>query len=164
MRGARKKVVFLAGLGVAAVLALAGLQWKELAIRYHLQRMRGAPAYWLEGMEKPDGTPQKEASSRFLESDGAFLRVLEGLGVDESKSPRRPPVIAAPPVLRVLFGKPRDPRKAPAFRALGELGLKAQPGKSVNIVRQLMQGLEEEEKKNSNPLDAGDSRILTGLR
>src|SRR5206468_11558545 len=106
----------------------------------------------------------KEASSRFLESDGAFLRVLEGLGVDESKSPRRPPVIAAPPVLRVLFGKPRDPRKAPAFRALGELGLKAQPGKSVNIVRQLMQGLEEEEKKNSNPLDAGDSRILTGLR
>src|SRR5262245_56817748 len=127
-RRPRKTIVVLSGLIALLVLTFGVYNWRTFAVAYHLHRMQGEPGYWLEAAERPDGTVLKEAAWRFLRRDEAFLGVLADLK-SRSKDSKPPP---------------DDPPRVRAFRAMGEMGLKAETPVRGEIVRQSMQGLKEE--------------------
>ncbi|MBI4602711.1 MAG: hypothetical protein HY721_12205 [Planctomycetes bacterium] len=68
MRGRGRRATLAAGLGVAAVVVWAGLSWRDLAVGWHLRRMRQDPQAFREAIIGPEQSLRGEALSRFLET------------------------------------------------------------------------------------------------
>ena len=78
--------VIIAGVGALAVLTTLAFSWREIAVQYHVPRLRRDPAYVSAVVEQPEGTVVREALRRAITTpDGAetFCRaiVLESLGL-----------------------------------------------------------------------------------
>ena len=65
---ARRVIIVLPALGVLIVLLVAGVSWKRLAARYHLQQLRRSPGYLNEVIRNRPGTPQRLALDHYLET------------------------------------------------------------------------------------------------
>ena len=62
----RKLLPVLAGVGALVVLAGVALSWREIAIQYHLPRLRSDPEYVSEVIEEPEGTIVRDALRRAI--------------------------------------------------------------------------------------------------
>ena len=81
----RKFLPVIAGVGALVVLTVLALSWREIAVQYHLRRLRRDPEYVSEVIEQPEGTVVRDALHQAIATpDGAetFCRaiVLEVVG------------------------------------------------------------------------------------
>ena len=85
-RARRNLLPVLAGVAALAVLTALAFSWREIAIQYHLRKLRSDPEYVREVIEEPEETVVPDALHRATKTrDGAetFFRalVLEALGL-----------------------------------------------------------------------------------
>jgi len=81
MGSSPRRIAILTGLGsLALILFAATVGRKEIATQYHLLRLRTDPAYFRGILDQRDGTPQKAAVRKYLESvDGKCALIRECL-------------------------------------------------------------------------------------
>jgi hypothetical protein len=74
----QKTMLILSGLGVMAVLAFAGLHWRDLAVRYYLLSLERDDSRLVELVEAGPRSPQREAVEKFVRTPKGKAALLKG--------------------------------------------------------------------------------------
>src|SRR5687768_3950018 len=73
-----RRVAIMAGLGSLALIVFAAtVGRKEIATQYHLFRLRKYPAYFRSILNEPEGTPQRAAVRKYLESEDGKIALIK---------------------------------------------------------------------------------------
>ena len=90
----RRTLTILAGVGFLAVSIVVALSWEEVRIHRHLRHLRGDSAYLGKILVEPEGTAERAAVRRYLETDEgkrALIRHVLDDSVITSLSDSPPP-------------------------------------------------------------------------
>jgi hypothetical protein len=79
----RRTLTILAGVGFLAVSIAVALSWEDLRVRRHFRHLRGDAAYLEKILDEPEGTPERVAVRRYLETEEG-KRALIRQALDES--------------------------------------------------------------------------------